>query len=344
MTVLTTPTHTVVPSNASNDAVDIVLCLFENSLSGERNFGLFGDGTAIGALLGGFNLDASFPPAFFPFPFDCPGGVQISYGFFDDVDTAGALGFGLKKSKNPVLRGFSAEKGGATGVVVDEAAAAEEGNKWFSIGGLFNDEGVSKLSVSGNVDEIDSGGGGLKTGLTGAGVDGCPEIGTRFAAGTAVMFTSDIFPLSGGVIRPVPGREDCCGGGGGEGLRGGVTLRGGVGFWEVCGGVGRGVASKLARPLGVLVVHAPGTALDPNVACRGGDSLFCAVAGVIPTPLFVPLLYDSKATFRVVAATLAEDEGYLVFVVQAPGVAAIACVFAFVVGFCKYGRPLFGAA
>jgi len=46
--------------------------------------------------------------------------------------------------------------------------------------GLFREEGVNKLSVSGEVDDMDRGGGvGRKTGRTGAGVDGCPEIGTR---------------------------------------------------------------------------------------------------------------------------------------------------------------------
>jgi len=46
--------------------------------------------------------------------------------------------------------------------------------------GLFNDDGVSKLSVSGEVEDIDKGGGvGRNAGRTGAGVDGCPEIGTR---------------------------------------------------------------------------------------------------------------------------------------------------------------------
>lgn len=46
--------------------------------------------------------------------------------------------------------------------------------------GLFREEGVNKLSVSGEVEDMDSGGGvGRRTGRTGAGVDGCPEIGTR---------------------------------------------------------------------------------------------------------------------------------------------------------------------
>lgn len=46
--------------------------------------------------------------------------------------------------------------------------------------GLSREEGVSKLSVSGSVEDMDRGGGvGRRTGRTGAGVDGCPEIGTR---------------------------------------------------------------------------------------------------------------------------------------------------------------------
>ena len=46
--------------------------------------------------------------------------------------------------------------------------------------GLFRDDGVNRLSVSGEVEEMDRGGGvGRNTGRTGAGVDGCPDIGTR---------------------------------------------------------------------------------------------------------------------------------------------------------------------
>lgn len=46
--------------------------------------------------------------------------------------------------------------------------------------GLFNDDGVNRLSVSGEVEDIERGGGvGRNVGRTGAGVDGCPEIGTR---------------------------------------------------------------------------------------------------------------------------------------------------------------------
>lgn len=45
--------------------------------------------------------------------------------------------------------------------------------------GLLREDGVNKLSVSGVVDAMDNGGGVcLSEGRFGAGVDGCPEMGT----------------------------------------------------------------------------------------------------------------------------------------------------------------------
>lgn len=110
------------------------------------------------------------------------------------------------------------------------------------------------------MDEIESGGGiGRNIGRLGAGVEGCPEMGTRAEVGgtVVVVFTSDALGLGEVLLPAVPlGGVPEATSVGGEGLRGGVGL-GVVSMLERIG-------VTLATP--VFVVQAPGTGVVPNVA------------------------------------------------------------------------------